>query len=218
MGEWASYSLQDMLLFSGWVYFRQFELANELVWPAQFVLIAAGLFAAFAVWRGEVQLVRLAAIVFATGVASSAWVYLQKHYSEINWAAAYMLPLFVGLTVILLAAAARPLGAVQRQGIRRLTAMLLVSVAAGYPLVALVAGRSLSAAEVFGVAADPTMLAVLTFAAAVRSRWRWALAVVPRVWCRFSILTLHTMGSDQYLLVLGLALAGIGIMAMRRSE
>jgi hypothetical protein len=69
LGEWASYSLQDMLLFSSRVYFRQFELANEFVWPAQIVLIAAGLFAAFAVWRGEVRLVRLAATVLAMGVA-----------------------------------------------------------------------------------------------------------------------------------------------------
>jgi hypothetical protein len=215
LGEWASYSLQDMLLFSGRVYFRQFELANELVWPAQFVLIAAGLFAAFAVWRGEVRLVRLAATLLAIGVASSAWIYLHKYYSEINWAAAYMLPLFVGLAVMLLAAAARPLGIVEGQGISRLAALLLAGVVIGYPLVTLVVGRSLGAAEVIGIAADPTMLAVLVFVAVLQSRWRWALAVVPLVWCLFSILTLHTMGSEQYLLVLGVALAGICIMAMR---
>lgn len=218
LGEWASYSLQDMLLFSGRVYFRQFELANELVWPAQFVLIAAGLFAAFAVWRGEVRLVRLAATLLAMGVASSAWIYLHKYYSEINWAAAYVVPLFVGLAVMLLAAATRPLGVIDGQVIRRLAVLLLASVVAGYPLVALFAGRSLTAAEAFGVAADPTMLAVLTFAAVLQSRWRWVLAVVPLVWCVFSILTLHTMGSDQYLLVLGVALAGLSIMAMRRDS
>jgi hypothetical protein len=217
LGEWASYSLQDMLLFSGRVYFRQFELANEFVWPAQIVLIAAGLFAAFAVWRGEVRLVRLAATLLALGVAVSAWVYLHKYYSEINWAAAYMVPVFVVQAVLLLAAAARPLGIVQRQGVRRVAAMLLVGVVAGYPLAALVAGRSSSAAEVFGIAADPTMLAALVFVAVWQSRWRWALAVVPVVWCLFSILTLHTMGSEQYLLVSGVALAGFGIMAMRRT-
>jgi hypothetical protein len=163
----------------GRVYFRQFELANEFVWPAQIVLIAAGLFAAFAVWRGEVRLVRLAATVLAMGVASSAWVYLHKYYSEINWAAAYMVPLFVVQAVMLLAAAARPPGIMQSQGVRRLAALLLASVMAGYPLVSLAAGRSFGAAEVFGIAADPTMLAVLVFVAVWQSRWRWALAVVP---------------------------------------
>lgn len=207
-----------MLLFSSRVYFRQFELANEFVWPAQIVLIAAGLFAAFAVWRGEVRLVRLAAIVLAMGVASSAWVYLYKYYSEINWAVAYMVPLFALQAVMLLAAAARSTGIMQSQGVRRLAAMLLVGVVAGYPLVALVAGRSFGAAEVFGIAADPTMLAVLVFVAVLQSQWRWAQAVVPVVWCLFSILTLHTMGSEQYLLVSGVALAGIGIMAMRRTS
>jgi hypothetical protein len=105
-----------------------------------------------------------------------------------------------------------------KQGVRRLAALLLASVVAGYPLVALVAGRSFGAAEVFGIAADPTMLAVLVFVAVWQSRWRWALAVVPLVWCLFSILTLHTMGSAQYLLVSGVALAGFGIMAMRRTS
>jgi hypothetical protein len=218
LGEWASYSLQDMLLFSSRVYFRQFALANEFVWPAQLVLIAASLFAAFAVWRGEVRLVRLAATLLALGVASSAWVYLYKYYSEINWAAAYMVPLFVVQAVMLLAAATRPPGIMQSQGVRRLAALLLASVMAGYPLVALVAGRSFGAAEVFGIAADPTMLAVLVFVAVWQIRWRWALGLVPLVWCLFSILTLHTMGSDQYLLVSGVALAGFGIMAMRRTS
>jgi hypothetical protein len=145
-------------------------------------------------------------------------VYLYKYYSEINWAAAYMVPLFVVQAVMLLAAAARSTGIMQSQGVRRVAAMLLVGVVAGYPLVALVAGRSFGAAEVFGIAADPTMLAVLVFVAVLQSQWRWALAVVPLVWCLFSILTLHTMGSEQYLLVLGGALAGIGIMAMRRTS
>jgi hypothetical protein len=217
MADWASYSLQDMLLFSGRVYFRQFELANEFVWPAQFVLIAAGLFAGFAVWRGEVRLVRLAAIVLAIGVATSASVYLHKFYSEINWAAAYMLPLFVVQAVMLLAAAARSTGIMQRQGVRRVAALLLASVVAGYPLAALAAGRSFDAAEVFGIAADPTMLAVLAFAAGQNSRWRWGLAAVPLVWCVLSGLTLYTLGSAQYLAVLAIALAGISIMVLPRS-
>jgi hypothetical protein len=184
----------------------------------RFVLIAAGLFAAFAVWRGEVRLVRLAAIVLAIGVATSAWVYLHKYYSEINWAAAYMLPLFVVQAVMLLAAAARSTwhhAKARRQAGGGTSA---ASVVAGYPLAALAAGRSFGAAEVFGIAADPTMLAVLVFVAVWQSHWRWALAVVPLVWCLFSIMTLHTMGAAQYLLVSGVALAGIGIMAMRRTS
>jgi hypothetical protein len=204
-----------MLLFSGRVFFRQFELANESVWPSHLAFIAAGLFAAFAVWRGEVRFVRLAATLLAIGVALSAWIYLHKYYSEINWVVAYMVPLFVVQAIMLLAAAAWPLGVVERQGIRWPAALLLAGVVAGYPLVALLAERSLGAAEVIGIAADPTMLAVLVFVAVLQSRWRWVLAVVPLVWCVFSILTLHTMGSEQYLLVLGVALVGICIMAMR---
>jgi hypothetical protein len=220
MADWASYSLQDMLLFSGRVYFRQFELANESVWPSHLAFMAAGLFAGFAMWRGEVRQVRLAAALLAVCVVSSAWVYLHTYYSKINWAVAYMVPAFALQSAMMLAVAAtdRVHFAAQSRLARQAASALLAFVAVIYPLWALAGGRTIASAEVLGIAADPTMLAVLAFASGQNSRWRWGLAAVPLVWCVLSGLTLYTLGSAQYLLVLAMALVGSGIMALPRSR
>src|SRR5262245_64197596 len=43
MPEWWTYSLSDFLMFSPRTYYRQFELLNAEVWPAQVVALALGL-------------------------------------------------------------------------------------------------------------------------------------------------------------------------------
>ena len=53
----------------------------------------------------------------------------------------------------------------------------------GYPLLAPLAGRAWTTAEIFGVAADPTAIATVAVLALVRGRIRWLLLVVPLLWC-----------------------------------
>jgi hypothetical protein len=66
-----------------------------------------------------------------------------------------------------------------------------------YPLAAIgVEGRSWRSAELFGIAPDPTALATLAAAALAAGRARWAISIVPALWCAVSGATLWAIGAD----------------------
>ena len=72
-------------------------------------------------------------------------------------------------------------------------------------------GRPIQAAEVFGIAPDPTAIATLGLLATASPKGAaWLLVGVPAAWCLASWATLHTMGAWAGwipLAAVGLALA-----------
>jgi hypothetical protein len=201
MPEWWTYSLSDFLMFSSRTYYRQFELLNAEVWPAQVVALALGL-AIPALWWRKLHAGRIAAIILAAAWLFVAWAYLVGHYDDINWTGKYFAAGFALQALLLIWTAARRRLALRgtSDGFGRAGMALFGLALVGYPLLAILFGRPWTQAEVFGSAPDPTVMATLGIvAAAVRPHWE--LLVLPLIWCAFSGATLWTMESPEAPLV-----------------
>src|SRR5262249_20772356 len=93
---------------------------------------------------------------------------------------------------------------------------LFALVLAGHPLIAPAMGRPWPAAEVFGIAPDPTAVATLAVLAIAQGGARWLLMVIPRLWCVVTGVTLWTMESGEFLAAPLGALVAFGIALFRR--
>jgi Family of unknown function (DUF6064) len=193
MSEWWTYTLSDFLMFAPRTYYRQFELYNAEVWPAQIAAIALGL-AILALWRRRDA--RVIAAILAGLWLWVAWAYLFSRYDEINWAAKYLAAGFVAQALLLVAVGilhrtfrprpyADPFGAA---GLALFLFALLIQ-----PLIGPLAGRPWTQMEIFGLAPDPTVVATLGLLLAAE-RPHWGLLVIPFLWCAISGATLWTMG------------------------
>jgi uncharacterized protein DUF6064 len=222
MSEWWTYRLTSFLLFSPRTYYRLFELYNEAVWPLQIIALALGLAivglipggqtSAKLEWRG-----RAVAAILAACWLFVAWAYLLERYDSINWAARYFAIGFALQAALLVWTVVRDRlrfdvsGFVGKSGVA-----VIVYALAIHPLIAPLAGRPWTQAEIFGLAPDPTAIAtlgVLLAAAPIRAH----LLVLPLLWCAISGLTLWTMEQPEALAPL-LALATIGLAIWKRRE
>jgi len=220
MPEWWSYSLSDFLLFSPRTYYRLIERYNESVWPVHLATLGLGLL--ILVLIGQ-QSSRWRAAVFGILATLWAWVggaFLWQRYAEINWVVLYFLPLFA-LQALLLGWACLARGNQQSLGNPRGAHLAAIALFAagllGYPVLALLAGRSWQQSEVFGVVPDPTAIATLGVLALPTGKVRWELLPVPVLWCLFSGLTLWAMQSPEALVPPGAAALAI-LMSLWRSR
>ena len=215
MPEWWTYSLSDFLMFSSRTYYRQFELLNAEVWPAQVVALALGLAIPALWWRelraGQVHAGRIAAIILAAAWLWVAWAYLLGHYDDINWTGKYFAAGFALQALLLIFAAARNHLLLRRpgDGFGRAGVALFALALIGYPLLTILFHRPWMQAEVFGIAPDPTVMATLGIVAAA-ARPHWQLLVLPLIWCAYSGATLWTMESPDAALLP--AAAGLAIV------
>lgn len=210
------YSPSDFLLFSESVYWRLFARANAATWPAAAITPIAAMALLAATGRSGMR--RAVGLSFATAWAGVSLFFIPL-YREINWAIAHLAPGFWLEAVLLLIWALasrtpeRP-GPV-RQGIGwtiGLTATL------GWPLLSFAPDRSIAAAQVVGLAPDPTALATLAAALLfARGVWTPLLAAAPFAWCMISAATLLTMGAwEGWLLIIGAVLALVGLASGRQ--
>lgn len=215
----GTYSLSDFLMFSPEMYFRLYELYNAAIWPIQVGVAVlapavAWLGAGSRPWRG-----RLGAALLAAAWAAVAWGFFLRWYAEINLVAPWLAAGFL-LQALLLAALGTlggHLGFVGRgHPAGRVGLALLVYAALVHPLVGPLAGRSWTGVELFGLAPDPTVLGTLAVLAAARGTARWALAVIPLLWCLASGLTYVAMGVAHGLVTPALGLVAVLAMALRR--
>jgi hypothetical protein len=208
MGAWSTYSLEDFVMFAPRVYWRQFELANEALWP----LPVAGLLLGAAIlalalrptaWSG-----RFIGIALGIVWLWVAWSFLWARYASINWAIAYVAPVFAlqGLMLLFWAPAFAGSGGEPR---RDVGLGLCVYALALHPLVAMVAGRPIQAAEVFAIAPDPTAIATLGLVCMAEGRAAWPLMILPLLWCLASALTLYAMGAPEAFVPLAAAVAAV---------
>jgi Family of unknown function (DUF6064) len=196
MSEWWTYRLTSFLLFSPRTYYRLLERYNLAIWPAQLAGATMGL-AIVALLIGNYRhRDRIIAGLLAVCWLWIAWAFLLQRYAQINWvapwfAAAFALQglLLLGLGVL----AGRIVFSPPRgPGFWLAIALLAISVV-GYPLLAPLAGRSWTTAEIFGVAPDPTAIGTIATLVLVRGRIRWLLLVVPLLWCAIAAATLFAM-------------------------
>jgi len=216
MSEWLSYSLEDFLMFSPRVYWRLFELHNRSVWPAQGIALFLGIAGLAFLLRPRPWSDWLIATGLGLAWAWVAWSFLWLRYATINWAIAYVAPIFAleALVLILVkSTAARPLFALDRGVPACIGLALYLYALVFHPLVPLIEGRSLWSAEVFAIAPDPTAIATLGLVAMAPRREIALIGIIPATWCLASWATLHTMDSSLAVIPLaavcltGLALA-----------
>jgi hypothetical protein len=223
MSEWWTYRLSDFLLFSPDTYYRLFALYNADIWPAQILALAAGI-AIFALMLGRAPWAgRAIALLLALCWLWVAWGFLATRYATINWAATSFAWAFAAQALLLVLSGAlagrlsfeHPLDWIERTGLGLFLFALAVQ-----PLVGPALGHQWSEVELFGLAPDPTALAMLgTLLAA--DRIRFELLVVPLLWCVVTGATLWTMGAPDAFVMpaagfLTLALALDKGLALRR--
>lgn len=97
---WLSYRPGDFLLFTPRTYWRLFELSNAQVWPLHLPILLLG--AAVVVWvvRPRPWSDRAVAGLMALAWTSAGGWFIGTWYAPINWAAAYMVPLFIAEAVL----------------------------------------------------------------------------------------------------------------------
>ena len=223
MSAWLSYSLSDFMMFSKETFFRQFELHNRTLWPAQLAVLASAIAVAFALaaaggdsWRG-----RSIAAIFAGFWLLCAWAYHLEHYAQVHLAA----PAFAAgfglqaLFLLWLGVARGRLAISAGRGWAAATGWLGLAVAfVGYPLLAPLSDRPWLQAELVGLAPDPTVAA--TFALMLLAmRPPWLLLAIPCAWAAVSAATLWTLGACEQALVLpGVAVTTAIAVGWRRTD
>ena len=212
MSEWWTYTLADFLLFSPRTYYRLVELYNLAIWPAQLAGMAVGLAIVALLFAKRGRRDRILAGLLAACWLWIAWAFHYQRYAQINWTAPWFAAAFAiqaGLFVVLGVFAGR-LEFRPRIGRDRWVATSLVGIAVlGYPLLAPLAGRQWTTAEVFGVAPDPTAIGSVAAMVLVHGRIRWLLLAVPLLWCAIAAATLGAMGAPEAVVV-----AGMGLLAL----
>jgi hypothetical protein len=225
MSEWWTYSLTNFLLFSPRTYYRLFELYNLAIWPLQLVTLALGVLILVLIVRAPAWSGRAIAAVLAALWLFVAWAYHLERFDPINFAARYyaigfalQAALLIWTGVVRDGLKFSPLipaqAGVQSPSLRPLDSRpwtpafagvsggnlvslaLLLYALAIHPLIAPLAGRAWTQAEIFGLAPDPTAIATLGILLAA-TRPFWHLLAIPLLWCVITGLTLWTMEQPE---------------------
>jgi len=219
MSEWWTYTLSDFLLFSPRTYYRLFELHNAAWWPAHVVAVAGGVAIVALAKRDGPAAGRAVAALLALAWAWVAWAFLWQRYATINWAASWLAAAFVVQALLFGLFALRPRGLALASGPASLVRAGRAVAACGilaYPLVSVALGRGIAAAEVFGMAPDPTVLATLGVLVLAAPAARAALLPIPLAWCALTGATLWTMGSPEWWLLPAAAVLSIAAAIRQR--
>jgi hypothetical protein len=218
MSEWWTYTLSDFLLFSPRVYYRMFELYNRSHWPVVVISLALGFVIFALLLRPTRTSHRVILAILGALWIWIAWAFFREHYAAINWASIYLAPLFglQGVALLWTAAVIRQVEFAPNRKIPNAIALALFCFSLiGYPLLAPLMGRQWLAAEIFGLAPDPTALATLALLCLAGGSSRWTLMIVPLIWCVITGLTLWTMDAGDFFIppagaLIALAIALIG--------
>jgi hypothetical protein len=187
MGEWWTYSLSDFRMFAPSTYWRLVEAYNLALWPRPLAAVLVGVAAWLAVACRLPRAERFVLVALGGAWCWVAWAFYWQRLRDIHLAAPALAAMAVAQGVLLLAAAAISWRAPARDDAPALRpAGLALSFAAIllYPWAGLALGRPLAQAELAGWMPDPTALASLGFALALRSMAPWqrvALALLPAI-------------------------------------
>lgn len=219
MRDWLTLELSNFLLFSERVYWRLFELENAALWPIPLLALLAML--------GVLALHRRRPAIgmrMLCGLLAVAWLsvgsnFILQRYAPINWAMTYAFPGFALQALAFALLALRPYSgdAIPRPTLTMGYGIILAGTLA-YPALALLQGRSIESAEIFGIAPDSTALASLGAAFLISGRWhRLAAMAIPCLWLGQSALTLYVLnGAAALAPALGLVIVLAGLRCLAR--
>ena len=209
-----SWTLEDLLLFSPQVYWRLFALENEAAWPAQPVVLAAGVLVALGFILNRQPSGRWLGPVLSAAWLWTGWHFVALRYGTVNWLAPTLAWGFYAEAALLAGLGLAGRIVFPRRGRGARLGLGLVAAALVWPVLAPLDGRPWHEAEVIAIAPDPTAVATLgLLALAARNRWTALLCVGPVLWLALSTLTLVTMGAWQAWPVLAALLAGLAAWA-----
>ncbi len=214
MGEWATYSLDDFVMFSPRAWFSLLAMHNRAWWPLQPAMLLLGAGLVWALQRRLRAALRLALVCVGAGLLFVAGAFHAGPHAGINLAA----PVFAygfaaqGVALIGLALLRPGLALAPGQGKLpgRVAHWLLVVALVLYPALAPLTGRTWLQAEWFALAPDPTMLAAL--AVVVLATWCSEglrhpgrtcalLLLLPMAWCALAGATAWVLGSPEWWLL-----------------
>lgn len=221
MGTWSSYTLSDFLLFSLQTYERLFELHNAALWPTQLIAVAAGTVVFYLHLKPKLSGERVLFGTLALLWIWIAWSFFWQRYQPINFAAAYVAPLFVVQGCILGLIAFRPLERFRQSptSLNWMVRVLLLIALIGYPLLGLSRGRSWLGVEYFGLMPDPTALATIALLALYRGPLIGLAQIIPVLWCVLTGLTLWGLGSNLFFIApVGMIIVMAALVGLRRSN
>ena len=188
MSEWWTYTLSDLILFSAHAYYRLFELYNAAVWPAQIAVFAAGVAILERALRARSPetVGRWIAVLLAAAWLWVGFAFHAARYATLNTAApvfAWTFGFEAALLLILGAFRGRLVFGRPETVAERVGLVLSVLALTVFPFASVLSGRGLRAAEVFGLAPDPTAVGTLGLLLLSKPRPRWPLMIVPVAWC-----------------------------------
>jgi len=194
MGEWTSYRLSDFILFSETVYYRQFELYNQTIWPLHGVAMLFALVIIYAIWKRPVWSGRVISGMLVVSWIWVAWAFLYQRYYQIH-VVADLYALGFGLQAGLLT----KYGVIKNRLTQYTTRQPWTSIGKGvlffallfYPFIAFIADRSWMQFEMFALAPDPTVLTTLAILLIYKAPK--VLYVIPVIWVIISGTTLCVM-------------------------
>lgn len=218
MDDWWTYTLSDFLLFSPRTYYRLLQRHNESVWPVHLLTTGLGIFILYSLRHASARQGRIIAGILFVLWLWVGWAFLWSRYATINWAAAYLMPLFATEALLIGWYGFRKNWTfrLRRDRASTLGGALFLLALVLYPLLAPLSGRPWQQSEIFGVLPDPTAVATLGLLLTVDRPPPWSLLIVPLLWCGFAGATLWAMGSMEAVVpVLAglLALGGYGARA-----
>ena len=198
MSDWYTYHLADFVPFTADVYFRLMERTGESIWPMSLMLpvLLILILSCVRMDRKWLVWILLSMPWFLVG-----WVFFLSNFTEIYWISVYIGSIFVGQAGGLLLFGVYQKYAVTGQDKAiKVSGTGLILILAGallYPLLPLLAGGSVSQAEVFGIHPDPTVLVTLGLILALAGRWYLLLAVVPVAWLILSVAILWVLPGER---------------------
>lgn len=196
MSEWWTYTVADFLMFSSRTWYRLIEQYNAAYWPLHQVMLLLGFGIVGAILRQPAWQGRAIALLLAVIWAWVAVAFLWLRFATISTAATWFAAAFL-LQAFLLAWAGplrNYLAFSWKPGLRQYVGMLLLALALlGYPLIAVLSGRGIAQAEVFGMMPDPTVLGTIGALLLAEGRWRRRLLALPLLWCVVSGATLWAL-------------------------
>lgn len=215
MADWFDYTLSDLLLFSSETYWRLFEQVNLVVWPYQLVVLPALIGLAVACMSGWLRNGLIVGVSLASCWAFVGIVFLEKYYSEINWAIYYVMPLvWVQIVLLLLFS---PRLDYSTFGHTPVLALVVVLFALIYPVLGLLDGRPFTQVEVVGIAPDPTAFFNVALMALAKPDWRrTVLSFLPSIWLATSVATIITLESSNAAAAAMIAVMATMMLALTR--
>jgi hypothetical protein len=217
MGEWWTYSIADLVLFTPETYFRLFEIHHRDWWPMQLASMTLAAVILLCLWLRPARGGRVIAILLAISWAWVGWAFLQLRFAPIHWVADWYAVAFMLQALLLLVYGVSRRGVEfaignslrSSSGIFILLGALLVMPASAY-----LTGRKWMQAELFAMTPDATALATLGLLLLTSGRVAVWLVVIPVAWCFISGATLWALEAPEAMILPAGAVLTLASMLM----